>query len=72
MAETPGNTAGNTAGNTVGNTAGGALGALGTTKITKEEVANMGGSLRVHIRLNLEVDVRVIAKLKGDIAIGLL
>jgi hypothetical protein len=48
------------------------LGALGSTKITKEEVDKMGGSLRVHIRLNLEVDVRVIAKVKGDIAIGIL
>lgn len=52
--------------------AAGALGALGTTKINKAEVNDMGGSLKVHIRLNLEVDVRVIAKVKGDIAIGIL
>jgi hypothetical protein len=50
----------------------GALGALGTTKINKAEVNDMGGSLKVHIRLNIEVDVRVIAKVKGDIAIGIL
>lgn len=42
------------------------------TDITKADVQNMGGSLKVHIRLNLEVDVRVIAKVKGDIAIGIL
>jgi hypothetical protein len=50
----------------------GALGALDTTKITKDEVKDMGGSLKVHVRLNIEVDVRVIAKVKGDIAIGIL
>jgi hypothetical protein len=32
----------------------------------------MGGSLKVHVRLALEVDIRVIAKLKGDICIGIL
>jgi len=53
-------------------TAAGALGALGTTKITKAEVNDMGGSLKVHVRLSLEVDIRVIAKVKGDIAIGIL
>ena len=47
-------------------------GALGTTKITGEEVKAMGGSLKVHIRLNIEVDIRVIAKVKGDIAVGIL
>jgi len=44
----------------------------GPTAITKQDVKDMGGSLKVHIRLNLEVDVRVIAKIKGDIAIGIL
>ncbi|KAJ4372956.1 hypothetical protein N0V83_003247 [Neocucurbitaria cava] len=30
------------------------------------------GSLKVHIKLDLEADIRVIARIKGDIAIGLL
>jgi hypothetical protein len=30
------------------------------------------GSLKVHIKLDLEVDIRIIARIKGDIAIGLL
>lgn len=30
------------------------------------------GSLKVHIKLDLEADIRIIAKIKGDIAIGLL
>ena len=30
------------------------------------------GSPKVHIKLNLEVDIRIIAKFKGDIAIGIL
>jgi hypothetical protein len=30
------------------------------------------GSLKVHNRLDLEADIRIIAKIKGDIAIGLL
>jgi hypothetical protein len=48
------------------------VGPLDPTKITKDDVKNMGGSLKVHVRLNIEVDVRVIAKIKGDIAIGIL
>ncbi|OAL45459.1 hypothetical protein IQ07DRAFT_683891 [Pyrenochaeta sp. DS3sAY3a] len=30
------------------------------------------GSLKVHIKLDLEADIRIIARVKGDIAIGLL
>jgi hypothetical protein len=30
------------------------------------------GSLKVHIKLDLEVDIKIIARIKGDIAIGLL
>ena len=30
------------------------------------------GSLKVHIKLDLEADIRIIARIKGDIAIGLL
>ncbi|CAO2650171.1 Nn.00g014630.m01.CDS01 [Neocucurbitaria sp. VM-36] len=30
------------------------------------------GSLKIHIKLDLEADIRVIARIKGDIAIGLL
>jgi len=39
---------------------------------SKEDIKNMGGSLKVHVRLALEVDIRVIAKVKGDICIGIL
>ena len=34
--------------------------------------SDVKGSLKVHIKLNLEVDIRIIAKIKGDIAIGIL
>lgn len=30
------------------------------------------GSLKVHIRLDLDVDIHITARIKGDIAIGLL
>ncbi|KAF1937694.1 hypothetical protein EJ02DRAFT_458535 [Clathrospora elynae] len=30
------------------------------------------GSLKVHIKLDLEADIRIIARIKGDIAIGML
>ena len=49
-----------------------ASGALGTTKISKAEVDDMRGSLNVHICLNLEVDIHIITKVKGEIAIGIL
>lgn len=32
----------------------------------------MKGSLKVYIKIDLEADIRLIAKVKGDIAIGLL
>lgn len=32
----------------------------------------MGGSLKVHVRLALEADIRIVAKVKGDICIGIL
>ena len=38
---------------------------------SNEDVKNMGGCLKVHVRLALE-DVRVVAKVKGDICIGVL
>ena len=40
-------------------------------KVTKD-VADVQGSLKIHIKLNLDVDIRIIAKIKGDIAIGIL
>lgn len=33
---------------------------------------DVNGSLKIHIKIDLEADIRVIAKVKGDIAIGLL
>jgi hypothetical protein len=30
------------------------------------------GSLKIHIKLDLEADIRIIARVKGDIAIGIL
>ena len=40
--------------------------------ITKQEVEDMGGSLKIHVKLALELDVQVVAKLKGDIVVGIL
>ena len=42
----------------------------GNTFIMKD--GEMRGSLKIYIKLDLEADIRVIAKVKGDIAIGLL
>jgi hypothetical protein len=39
---------------------------------SKRDVENMGGSLKVHVRLALKADIRVIAEIKGDICIGIL
>jgi hypothetical protein len=50
---------------------------------TKDKDANAGfglenfekdvkGSLKVHIKLDLDVDIHITARIKGDIAIGLL
>jgi hypothetical protein len=52
-------------------------------KVSEDKDANAGfgldnfekdvkGSLKVHIKLDLEVDIKIIARIKGDIAIGLL
>ncbi|KAF2623857.1 hypothetical protein BU25DRAFT_414022 [Macroventuria anomochaeta] len=58
--------------NSVGN-------ATGSNNDDKDKNAGFGldnkdvkGSLKVHIKLDLEADIRIIAKIKGDIAIGLL
>ena len=59
-------------GDSEGSGTGGALTKGSPTDITKEAVKDMGGTIKIHVRLNLEVDIRVIAKVKGDIAIGLL
>ncbi|KIW19599.1 hypothetical protein PV08_00172 [Exophiala spinifera] len=40
--------------------------------LTKEEVKEVSGSLKIHVKLNLEVDLRVQASLNGDIVIGIL
>jgi len=40
--------------------------------LTKADTEDMSGSLKVHVKLALEVDIRIIARLKGDIAIGIL
>ncbi|KAH6621980.1 hypothetical protein C7974DRAFT_214282 [Boeremia exigua] len=69
-----------------GDPVGGAVSTLGggnnpATGTAGERDANAGfgldnkdvkGSLKVHIKLDLEADIRIIAKIKGDIAIGLL
>ena len=74
MAETATDTA-----NQVTNAAGGRAdevnkttdGALKTVQgLTKADTDDVTGSLKIHVKLNLEVDIRIIAKLKGDIAIG--
>ncbi|KEF51294.1 uncharacterized protein A1O9_12644 [Exophiala aquamarina CBS 119918] len=42
------------------------------TGLTKGDTEDMAGSLKIHVKLALEVDIRIIARLKGDIAIGIL
>lgn len=37
-----------------------------------ENGKDVKGSLKVHIKLDLEADIRIIARVKGDIAIGIL
>ncbi|KAJ8114100.1 hypothetical protein OPT61_g3934 [Boeremia exigua] len=65
-----------------GDPVGGALSSLGGgNDSTGDKDTNAGfgldgkdvkGSLKVHIKLDLEADIRIIARIKGDIAIGLL
>lgn len=43
-----------------------------TGGLSKEEVETMAGSLKVHVKLNIELDIQVTARLKGDIVIGIL
>lgn len=40
--------------------------------VAKKDDNDVKGNLKVHIKLDLEVDIRIIAKIKGDIAIGIL
>ncbi|ETI23864.1 hypothetical protein G647_05671 [Cladophialophora carrionii CBS 160.54] len=39
---------------------------------SKKDIENMGGSLKVHVRLALKADIRITAEIKGDICIGIL
>jgi len=43
-----------------------------TSKKVAGSSEEVKGSLKIHIKIDLEADIRVIAKIKGDIAIGLL
>jgi hypothetical protein len=36
------------------------------------EAADVQGDLKIHIKLDLDLDVRIFGKIKGDIAIGIL
>ncbi|KAJ9645118.1 hypothetical protein H2201_001086 [Coniosporium apollinis] len=36
------------------------------------DAEDVKGSLKIHIKLNLDADIRIIARIKGDIAIGIL
>ncbi|KAK5956822.1 hypothetical protein OHC33_002310 [Knufia fluminis] len=40
--------------------------------ISKEAAEATAGSLKVHVKIALEIDIRVTARIKGDIAIGIL
>lgn len=67
------NTAGDTVGQAASQTAQAPEGLQKTiTGLTKADTDAMAGSLKIHIKLALEVDIRIIARLKGDIAIGIL
>ncbi|KAJ9616899.1 hypothetical protein H2200_000619 [Cladophialophora chaetospira] len=39
---------------------------------SKRDVENMGGSLKVHVRLALKADIRITAEIHGDIVVGIL
>jgi len=43
-----------------------------TQGLTKDDAENMAGSLKIHVKIALEVDIRIIAKIKGDVIIGIL
>lgn len=67
------NTAGNAVGQTTGQVGQATEGLQKTiTGLTKADTDAMAGSLKIHVKLALEVDIRIIARLKGDIAIGIL
>lgn len=56
--------------------AGGPLSQISTNEPSSKPAGfgdkDVNGSLKIHIKIDLEADIRVIAKVKGDIAIGLL
>jgi hypothetical protein len=69
VAKTAGDTVNQTA-NQVGQATDGVQKTI--TGLTKADTEDMAGSLKIHVKLALEVDIRIIARLKGDIAIGIL
>jgi len=59
------------ASNLVGNTPVDTEGLFGkSTSLSNDD--DVKGNLKIHIKLNLQVDIRIIAQIKGDIAIGIL
>jgi len=40
--------------------------------LDKKAAEDVAGSLKIHIKLALEIDIQITARIKGDIAIGIL
>jgi len=40
-------------------------------QISKDDAENVGGKIKIHVKLDLDVDIRLLGTLKGDIVIGI-
>lgn len=47
-------------------------GEKGPLSLGKDAAEDVAGSLKIHIKLALEIDIQIMARIKGDIAIGIL
>lgn len=50
----------------------GLLGDKPPLELDKKAAEDVAGSLKIHIKLALEIDIEIRARIKGDIAIGIL
>ncbi|KAJ9653166.1 hypothetical protein H2198_007628 [Neophaeococcomyces mojaviensis] len=56
----------------VGSLTKGLLGDKPALELDKKAAEDVAGSLKVHIKIALEIDIQITARIKGDIAIGIL
>ena len=47
------------------------LGDKGPLALDKKAAEDVAGSLKIHVKLALEIDIQITARIKGDIAIGI-